>query len=377
MPPKTRRAAATHEDTIKDKQEQTAPTDPKKQKLESEEGNNENGHDTTNSATNQEFTKDDDLVAKHTRSHDQEKEETENMRSNDQPQDTEKQTNIKKNETEEKNEQPSTSDKDTKILEKGKIVFYFRPKIDHETVKSANDIQRFTFAMSPEGKDHHRLVVVGSKTFPELGSRSRGFAFVEKVTTDIDELNSLLLPYDYDTKTKGERHQEGSRVAGEALYEIVQSGHGVHLAYVLDIPEQPTETQQTFNIHKEGALLCSVRNPTAGPSSTTGARGLPNKQKAQYPSELMEHFKGKVKSSLRFASLLPEFLDHEGCEILMVATGKDAQAELKDIMEDLEKEAEELEQMIDKHTDHHPQDNIYEERNLDKEVNPDATEELK
>lgn len=373
MPPKTRRATSNEDTTTENKDSLHNASEPKKQKLDeyetlkNEANKTNHSGDKENEHANTEFTKE-----YNTRSHDEDHSSEESKPKEPQKHHEKDSTNNVSTETKEDSNQG-----ESKVLEKGKLAFYFRPKVDHETVTDANDIQRFSFAMTPEDKSIHRLIVVGSKKFPEKGSRSRCFAFVEKTSGDLDEINALLQPYDYDTKTKGDRHQEGSRVVGEALYELIQHGPDhVHLAYVLDIPTEPTESQTIFNIGKEGAMLCTVRNPTAGPSASR-SQGLQSKQKAQYPPKLMDRFKGKVKSSTRFASLHPEFLNYEGCELLMIATGKDPKSEFKEIMEELENEAEELEEMVDKKTHHHPEESIYKERHLNKEDNPDATSELK
>ena len=86
-------------------------------------------------------------------------------------------------------------------MEKGRLYFFYRPKVDAKEVKSPDDVQKFYILMSPEeaqgrpakeeeaeakrreereggteateGGKKHRLLVVSSKTLPGLNHRAR------------------------------------------------------------------------------------------------------------------------------------------------------------------------------------------------------------
>lgn len=84
-------------------------------------------------------------------------------------------------------------------------------------------------------------------------------AFVDAVGDTMDQIDSKLNEGHYSTKTRGERTVGACRIMGEAAYDIIDEHGHVHVAYVLDIPEQPTEVQKAFRIEKEGNFLVTIR----------------------------------------------------------------------------------------------------------------------
>src|SRR5690606_39241397 len=116
-----------------------------------------------------------------------------------------------------------------------------------------------------------------------------------------------------------------ARPAGEGIYAIVAHGEGgerhTHLAYALELPEEPGEVQQELQLPEVSSYVVSVKNPEAPSPSSAGLRGA---QKAELPGALMERFRGR-----RFADLdPPEFLDHEGTELMFVGASEDVKEEL-------------------------------------------------
>jgi hypothetical protein len=200
------------------------------------------------------------------------------------------------------------------VLERGNIYFFYRPKVDVEIARGADDVQRLYMILSPRGKRVNRLIIVPEKRLPDVtyGGDRTYWAFVETVTDRADAVEDELDPETYVTRTRGERHRPAARPAGEGVYAIVRHGDHTHLAYSLELPRRPGEVQQALNILQEGSYIISVKNPEAPSPPGTG---LDERRRARFPRELQERFGGR-----RFISVdPPDFLDHEGAEIVLIA----------------------------------------------------------
>jgi hypothetical protein len=93
------------------------------------------------------------------------------------------------------------------------------------------------------------------------------------------------------------------------------------LAYVLELPREPGAAQDLFDIEQEASYVIAVRNPEA--PAPPGA-GRDPQQRAHYPEELKERFKGR-----RFAPVeVPDLLDYEGAEIVLIGASEDVRGEL-------------------------------------------------
>lgn len=296
------------------------------------------------------------------------------------------------------------------VLERGTVYFFYRPKVGVEHPKSADDVQRFYMLLSPEGvgetiisrpgteekvgdekggeeitRKHsqvqgegkkHRLIIIASKMLPDPGTRhGQAFAFVEAASSSLKEVEENLARYEYTTKTRGDRTVESARFVAEGKYEIVQhDGQHTHFFYVIEIPRPLTEVQRQFHIHEEGTYLVQVKNPNRkDPSGRSGFYGLQDEHKAQFPPQLMTHFQGKVIDEVKFAPLLPEFLDYRGCELVFISTGKAPVSEFPAIVKELEKQVQEEERQIEKETKSHPEQHAYKELGMDEKEHPDAT----
>ena len=95
------------------------------------------------------------------------------------------------------------------------------------------------------------------------------------------------------------------------LDDVQRFYNDTHLASMLELPEEPGEVQRAFNIAREASYVATVRNPKAPAARGTG---LDETRRAEFPRNLRMRFKGR-----RFTDLdPPDFLDHEGAEILLV-----------------------------------------------------------
>ena len=201
------------------------------------------------------------------------------------------------------------------------MYFVYRPKIDAEEVRGLEDVERFYVILSPEGRDSYRLLVVGQKRLPgNAGSEDRkAWAFVERVSSHAEEIEDELDPKNRLTRTRGLRHIPGGRPAGEGVYAIARHNNHSHLAYLLELPRTPGPVQEALRIQPRAAYVVAVRNPR-----TDSAVGLDPARRAKLPRALQNRFRGR-----RFIPLdPPDFLDHEGSEVLLVGTGDAALAEL-------------------------------------------------
>ena len=195
-------------------------------------------------------------------------------------------------------------------LERGEILFFYRPKVDAQEVRSLDDVQRFYFFVNPDGSNRFRRIVVGSKRLPNTERHERAWAFVADIVDDPEQLDRDLRPRTYVTKTRGERLQPEARPVGEGRYAIVNHGGHGHLAYVLERPRQPGEAQHALQIESQASYIVAVRNPDAPapPGLDFSADG------PALPKRLLARFRGR-----RFAPLdTPEWLDYERTELIMI-----------------------------------------------------------
>jgi hypothetical protein len=150
---------------------------------------------------------------------------------------------------------------------------------------------------------------------------------VDKVGSKPQEVEDDLDRKEYQTKTRGERVQPEARPAGEGVYAIVQHGDHTHLAYVLELPDTPGEVQQSLNIAEEASYIISVKNPEQ--PSPQGV-GLDESRQADFPKKLQARFRGR-----RFVEVdPPDFLNHEGAELLLIGASGDVYEDLGIELED-------------------------------------------
>jgi hypothetical protein len=217
----------------------------------------------------------------------------------------------------------SSPEKEGRVLERGNIYFFYRPRIEEQAVHGFEDVQRMYMILRAHGKRSYRLIIIGEKRLPVVtGAGDRKlWGFVEKVASRAEEVEDELDPKTYPTRTRGERHLPAARPAGEGVYAIARHRDHTHLAYALELPTKPGEVQRALNIVEEGSYIISVKNPEAPSPAGTG---LDEARRARFPKDLQERFRER-----RFIPLdPPDFLDHEGAEILLVGARQDVYEEL-------------------------------------------------
>ncbi|HZU07528.1 MAG TPA: hypothetical protein VFB73_16310 [Chloroflexota bacterium] len=207
------------------------------------------------------------------------------------------------------------------VLERGDIYFVYRPRVQQEAAESLADVQRSYMVLHPHGKQTYRLLVLGRKRLPEPRAGERLWGFVDKVSRKPEDIAEAFEREGYGTKTRGTRARPAARPAGEGVYAIVRHDDHTHLAYQLELPEQPGEVQQALGIEPEASYVLSVKNPEqpALPGTALGA-----KRKADLPKRLQARFQDR-----RFAAAdPPDFLDYEGAEVLLIGAGEEVSEDL-------------------------------------------------
>lgn len=202
------------------------------------------------------------------------------------------------------------------VIEAGDIHFFYRPKVEEESPEGLDDVQQFLVALAPRERRRFRLLRIGRKRLPDVEDHERLWAYVEAVGDTPEEILDRLGAEDYETKTRGRRHQPAARVAGEGVYALVRDGRETELAYSLELPHSPGPVQEELNIAPEARFVLSVRNPEA---TAPRNAGLGRGRQADFPEELRERFGGR-----RWVAVdPPEFLDHEGAELLFIGAAED------------------------------------------------------
>jgi hypothetical protein len=216
-------------------------------------------------------------------------------------------------------EMMATQERRTSILETGDIFFLFRPRVGQDQPADASDVQRFYIVLHPEAEAKFRLLVVGRKRQPDIGEHERTWGFVALVEDSADAIERELREEVYETKTRGEQRQPAARPAGEGVYAIPLEDGQMHLCYVLELPEKPSEVQKALHIEPEASFALSVKNPEKGGPPGAGLRAS---EKPDYPEELQKQFRGR-----RFAREDIRMLDFPGAEFIMVGARTDPQRE--------------------------------------------------
>jgi hypothetical protein len=206
------------------------------------------------------------------------------------------------------------------VLERGEILFFYRPRVNRESVEGLQDVQRVSIVLLPRRRRVVRRLILGRKRLPDPQSHERFWGFVDEVADRPQEVEDELDREEYETRTRGLRVKPAARPAGEGVYGIVRHDDHTHLAYQLELPDQPGEVQRELNIEREASYIIAVKNPQAPSPPELGNRHL----HAQLPSELQRRFGNR-----RFIDAdPPALLDFEGIEFILIGAAEDVRQEL-------------------------------------------------
>ncbi|HOG45969.1 MAG TPA: hypothetical protein PLJ35_20245 [Anaerolineae bacterium] len=212
-----------------------------------------------------------------------------------------------------------------RILEKGNIVFFYRPKKGVTHPQSPDDLERAFFALLPDDQEQHKNrlfnvahgvlpAIVPGKALPE----ERDWAFVQDVSSNPRQvIDALEKERQAPPPAPGERVRPWARAAGEGRYALTKHQDHTHLAYWLHRPECPGEVQQEMQIRPEASYIISVKEPYA-PSE------IRLDKRPDYPESLRRKFDGHGW----VAAEPTEFLDYPYAQVLLVGAETNVQREL-------------------------------------------------
>jgi hypothetical protein len=207
-------------------------------------------------------------------------------------------------------------------LERGNVYFFYRPRVEEEDPEALEDVQNTSMVLSVHGDDRYRLGIIGRKHFPDPGAKQeRIWGFIEAVEKDPKRIVEALQGEEYETKTRGARHQPAARPAGEGVYRIVRHEDHTHLVYALELPQRPGEVQEGIELEEEASYVITVKNPE---KPSPGSAGLPEDRTADYPASLQGEFRDR-----RFIDAdPPRLLDYEGSEFVLISAAEDVKDDL-------------------------------------------------
>ena len=209
----------------------------------------------------------------------------------------------------------------TRVLERGDVFFFFKPRIGATAVRSLDDVARFFFILDRDGMGAERMVIVGRKRLPDLDSHERAWSLVTEVADRPEKLRDRVRSRVYQTKTRGLRVEPAAQPVGEGRYLLADHDGHSHFAYELELPPEPGEVQQMFGVHRDASFVIALRNPDAPAPPGTG---LPRSRRAYLPPEVKERFRGRRWLAIDDASLL----DYSGVELVLIGARRDAEDEL-------------------------------------------------
>jgi hypothetical protein len=208
------------------------------------------------------------------------------------------------------------------VLESGQIRFFVRPRVEVRTVESFADVQGFWVTLAPRNRSVARRVAVGKKRLPDDQVRERQWAYVDRVGSAVDIVDDLGSKV-YATKTRGMRHQSAVIELARGRYAIASHRDHTHLLYELDSRDQACpgerrwQLRRQLNLVSRASYVAAIFNPekkrSLDPRSNEEA---PFAEPSMYDDDLMARF-----GTRRFSPLIPEFLDYEGTELVLMGGG--------------------------------------------------------
>lgn len=210
----------------------------------------------------------------------------------------------------------SGSDAMAELIEQGNLFFFYRNVVGVDRARSLDDVQHLHVILSPDGRRHARLLVVGRKRLPgiEAGRMdpSQRHWLMTLSAGRPEAVAAGLGALEYETATRGTRRQGEAVPAGAGRYAIETAGNESFLVYRLSEPRRPGEAQEALGIRGEAGYTIAVRNPDVE------VPGFP-REKPDYPAELRERF-----ADLRWMEVSdPRLVDQERAQLVLIgAFGK-------------------------------------------------------
>jgi hypothetical protein len=204
-------------------------------------------------------------------------------------------------------------------LERGRVYFLFRPKVNVDRVVGIDDVDRVFMILHPENHDLYRLIGFGDTKLPTTGGE-RMTAFVDRIALTGEELSrefrSDTEKRELPSSVQGSHFLGPARPAGEGVYVLFTHDDHSLLSYVRELPAETGEVQRALGILDQHVLRLSVRNPDRPPLRVEG----PDGRSADFPTDLRELFSGQSFHAVD----PPDFLNYEGAELLIVGLNRHA-----------------------------------------------------
>ena len=204
-----------------------------------------------------------------------------------------------------------------RVLERGELQFYYRPRVERRQVEDISDVQRLLIVLCPSGQRRYRVIALGRKRMPKPGERFWGF--VDLVLDSDQDLRAALGASTYVTRTRGVRSLPAAQRIKTLRYELVSHDGHAHLDY------------------GDGSCIITVANPDP---AAWGLLETPPLQlelfdetevhvtvPATLPRDLQSRFGEKRFIPLDSARLL----DHPGVELVFIGSPAPASALLEDL----------------------------------------------
>jgi hypothetical protein len=224
---------------------------------------------------------------------------------------------------------------DELMLEMGHIYFFYRPKVSAEEVHSDEDVARLHILLKPfsgdsENEHKNRFLLLGKKHLPDVSRHEKAWGYVDAVGSLKHIEETKFESYSYHTKTHGDREIKPLRPCGEGVYALVKHHKGTVLAYVLELPEDLTEVQKSFNIQHEASFYVQIKNP-----DSANYNGRANYHKAELADDLKEKYGKREWIPLETVT----FIDRFGVEFLLIGASADIVGELQEEGKKIEEQA--------------------------------------
>jgi hypothetical protein len=217
-------------------------------------------------------------------------------------------------------------------LERGELRFFIRPRVGLHLVKTFDDVQRLSVIMRPE--DPHlpaREIRIGKKRMPDPRRRERAWAYVARVGESAEIETALRSSRDYETKTRGVRHQHGAiRVASSEYTIALHVGRDPPHTHLFTSGTRYVETVSTdllsaLRLPTQASYIAAVFNPeekrkAIGSSADDDEEGVPFHEPSILDDaeiDRLEPLKGR-----RFVPLSPSLVGFEGVEIVLIGDPK-------------------------------------------------------
>lgn len=211
-----------------------------------------------------------------------------------------------------------------RVLEQGRIAFFYRPRVEEAHPTELADVQRTLVVLEADGGERYRLVALGRKRMPQPGRHERFWGFVDAVLDHPQDMEAMLGAQTYGTKTRGVRHLPAARLAAEGTYALEIHDDHTHLAYALERAVRDDPVAGELSIEPSASYIVAIANPD--PIAWGLVETPPLQQElfdelevhvsvpAPFPPRLQAKFRGR-----RYAQLdAVEWLDHAGAELIFI-----------------------------------------------------------